>query len=86
MTASKSMDRRRCGGRDSPASATIESRWPLPSPDSLPTAKTIIQDAECIRESYPGFEIALDEFINPRRVRTSTPVIGTLVPATPVEE
>src|SRR5437879_11532750 len=48
--------------------------------------ETIIQDAECIRESYPGFEKALDEFISPRRVRTSTPVIGTLVPATPVEE
>src|SRR3984893_2826267 len=48
--------------------------------------ETIIQDAECIRESYPGFERALDEFISPRRVRTSTPVIGTLVPAAPVEE
>src|ERR1700726_663020 len=48
--------------------------------------ETIIQDAECIRESYPGFEKALDEFISPRRARTSTPVIGTLVPAAPVEE
>ena len=48
--------------------------------------ETIIQDAECIRESYPGFEKALDEFISPRRTRTSTPVIGTLVPAAPVEE
>src|SRR5947199_5609345 len=48
--------------------------------------ETIIQDAECIRESYPGFEKALEEFISPRRVRTSTPVIGTLVPATPVDE
>jgi len=48
--------------------------------------ETIIQDAECIRESYPGFEKALDEFMSPSRVRTSTPVIGTLVPATPVEE
>src|SRR2546430_3305099 len=48
--------------------------------------ETIIQDSECIRESYPGFEKDLDEFISPRRVRTSTPVIGTLVPATPVEE
>lgn len=48
--------------------------------------ETIIQDAECIRESYPGFEKALDEFMSPRRVRTSTPVIGTLVPAAPVEE
>jgi 3-phosphoshikimate 1-carboxyvinyltransferase len=48
--------------------------------------ETIIQDAECIRESYPGFEKVLDEFISPRRVRTSTPVIGTLVPAAPAEE
>src|ERR1700686_5530603 len=48
--------------------------------------ETIIQDAECIRESYPGFEKALDEFISPKRARTSTPVIGTLVPAAPVEE
>src|ERR1700682_3170485 len=48
--------------------------------------ETIVQDAECIRESYPGFEQALDEFISTRRARTSTPVIGTLVPAAPVEE
>ena len=48
--------------------------------------ETIIQDSECVRESYPGFEKALDEFMSPRRVRTSTPVIGTLVPAAPVEE
>src|SRR5947209_2153608 len=48
--------------------------------------ETIIQDAECVRESYPGFEKALDEFMSPRRARTSTPVIGTLVPAAPVEE
>jgi len=48
--------------------------------------ETIIQDAESIRESYPGFEKKLDEFVSPRGVRTSTPVIGTLVPAAPVEE
>ena len=48
--------------------------------------ETIIQEADCIRESYPGFEKALEEFMNPRRMRTSTPVIGTLVPAAPVEE
>jgi 3-phosphoshikimate 1-carboxyvinyltransferase len=48
--------------------------------------ETIIQDADYIRESYPGFEKDLNEFISPKRVRTSTPVIGTLVPATPVEE
>src|SRR5437660_5008473 len=48
--------------------------------------ETIIQDAECIRESYPGFQQALEEFMSPRRARTSTPVIGSLAPATPVEE
>jgi len=47
--------------------------------------ETVIQDADCIRESYPGFEKALDEFISPKRMRTSTPVIGSLVPAAPAE-
>jgi 3-phosphoshikimate 1-carboxyvinyltransferase len=47
--------------------------------------ETVIQDVDCIRESYPGFEKALDEFISPKRMRTSTPVIGTLVPAAPDE-
>ncbi len=40
--------------------------------------ETIIQDADCIRGSYPGFETALEEFVSPRRMRTSTPVIGSL--------
>lgn len=48
--------------------------------------ETIVQDADCIRESYPGFEIALDEFINPKRSRGSTPVIGSLSPARIDEE
>ncbi|HXY60478.1 MAG TPA: 3-phosphoshikimate 1-carboxyvinyltransferase, partial [Chthoniobacterales bacterium] len=48
--------------------------------------ETIIQDAECVRDSYPGFERDLEEFMSPRRVRSSTPVIGTLVPAAPAEE
>jgi 3-phosphoshikimate 1-carboxyvinyltransferase len=48
--------------------------------------ETVIQDAHCIRGSYPGFEKALDEFMNPSRMRTSTPVIGTLVPAMPGNE
>jgi len=48
--------------------------------------ETIIQDSECIRESYPGFEKDLDEFMSPRKTRSSTPVIGTLVPAAPVED
>jgi len=48
--------------------------------------ETIIQDSECVRESYPGFERDLDEFMSPRHVRSSTPVIGTLVPSAPVEQ
>ena len=47
--------------------------------------ETIVQDAECIRESYPGFEAVLDEFTNPKRMQISTPVIGSLAP-TPAEE
>src|SRR5436190_722265 len=47
--------------------------------------ETIIQDADCIRESYPGFETVLEEFTNPKRMQISTPVIGSLTPA-PVEK
>ena len=47
--------------------------------------ETIVQDVECIRESYPGFETALEEFINPKRMLSSTPVIGSLS-ATPRDE
>jgi len=47
--------------------------------------ETIIQDAECIRESYPGFEAVLEEFTNPKRMQISTPVIGSLTPG-PIEE
>src|SRR5216684_3465016 len=43
--------------------------------------ETIVQDADCVRESYPGFETALEEFTNPKRMRTSTTVIGSLSPA-----
>jgi 3-phosphoshikimate 1-carboxyvinyltransferase len=42
--------------------------------------ETIVQDAECIRESYPGFEASLEEFTNPKRMQISTPVIGSLAP------
>jgi 3-phosphoshikimate 1-carboxyvinyltransferase len=45
--------------------------------------ETIVQDAECIRESYPGFEAVLEEFTNPKRMQVSTPVIGSLTPAPP---
>jgi 3-phosphoshikimate 1-carboxyvinyltransferase len=42
--------------------------------------ETIVQDVECVRESYPGFEAALEEFISPKRSRVSTPVIGSISP------
>jgi 3-phosphoshikimate 1-carboxyvinyltransferase len=48
--------------------------------------ETVVQDVDCVRESYPGFEEALDEFMNPKRMRASTPVIGSLSPARPEEE
>lgn len=48
--------------------------------------ETIVQDVECVRESYPGFEKALDEFINSKRVRLTTPVISSLTPAKSEEE
>src|SRR5215467_15068801 len=47
--------------------------------------ETIIQDAECIRESYPGFEAVLEEFTNPKRMQISTPVIGSLAPVSAQE-
>jgi 3-phosphoshikimate 1-carboxyvinyltransferase len=47
--------------------------------------ETIVQDADCIGESYPGFATVLEEFTNPKRMQISTPVIGSLTPA-PVEE
>ena len=48
--------------------------------------ETIIQDVECVRESYPGFEKTLDEFVSSKRVRVTTPVISSLTPAKPEEE
>jgi UDP-N-acetylglucosamine enolpyruvyl transferase len=48
--------------------------------------ETIIQDAECVRGSYPGFETALEEFVSPKRMRSSTPVIGSLSAARLEEE
>ena len=45
--------------------------------------ETVVQDAECIRESYPGFEMMLEEFTNPKRMQVSTPVIGSLTSAAP---
>lgn len=41
---------------------------------------TIVQDAQCVHESYPGFAKALDEIMNPKRARSTTPVISSLAP------
>jgi 3-phosphoshikimate 1-carboxyvinyltransferase len=48
--------------------------------------ETVVQDVECVRESYPGFEKALDEFVSSKRVRVTTPVISSLTPAKVDEE
>jgi 3-phosphoshikimate 1-carboxyvinyltransferase len=48
--------------------------------------ETIVQDVACVRTSYPGFEKTLDEIANPKRTRSSTPVISSLSPARVVEE
>ena len=43
--------------------------------------ETIVQDVECVRESYPGFEKALDEFVSSKRTRLTTPVISSITPS-----
>ena len=48
--------------------------------------ETIVQDVECVRESYPGFEKALEEFVSAKRVPLTTPVISSLSPAKTLEE
>jgi 3-phosphoshikimate 1-carboxyvinyltransferase len=48
--------------------------------------ETIVQDVECVRESYPGFEKTLDDFVSAKRVRVTTPVISSLTPAKVDEE
>ena len=48
--------------------------------------ETVVQDVDCIRESYPGFESALEEFMNSKRMHSSTPVIGSLSAARLDEE
>ena len=42
--------------------------------------ETIVQNAECIETSYPGFAATIEEFINPKHAQASTPVIGSLSP------
>jgi 3-phosphoshikimate 1-carboxyvinyltransferase len=48
--------------------------------------ETIVQDVECVRESYPGFEKALDDFVSSKRTRLTTPVISSLTPSKATEE
>jgi 3-phosphoshikimate 1-carboxyvinyltransferase len=48
--------------------------------------ETVVQDVDCIRESYPGFENALEQFMNSKRMHSSTPVIGSLSAAWLEEE
>src|SRR5437870_10390896 len=48
--------------------------------------ETIVQDVECVRESYPGFEKALDEFVSSKRTPLTTPVISSLTPSKTTEE
>lgn len=43
--------------------------------------ETIVQDAQCVQESYPEFALALEEVANPKRVRITTPVISSLAPS-----
>jgi 3-phosphoshikimate 1-carboxyvinyltransferase len=44
----------------------------------LADGETIIEDVDCIRDSYPGFQATLEEITNPKRMIASTPVIGSL--------
>ena len=43
--------------------------------------ETVIQDVDCVATSYPGFEKMLNELTNPKSIRTTTKVIGSLSPA-----
>jgi 3-phosphoshikimate 1-carboxyvinyltransferase len=43
--------------------------------------ETVVQDTQCVRESYPEFGKALEEFMNPKHVRMTTPVISSLTPS-----
>ncbi|MEP6956543.1 MAG: 3-phosphoshikimate 1-carboxyvinyltransferase [Chthoniobacterales bacterium] len=43
--------------------------------------ETIVQDAQCVHESYPEFGAALEAITNPKRARVTTPVISSLSPS-----
>src|SRR5881398_517553 len=47
--------------------------------------ETIVEDAECVEISYPGFKNALEQFMTTKRGQGSTPVIGSRSLA-PVDE
>ena len=42
---------------------------------------TVVQDAQCVQESYPDFREALEEIMNPKKTRVTTPVISSLSPS-----
>jgi 3-phosphoshikimate 1-carboxyvinyltransferase len=42
--------------------------------------ETVVQDAQCVQESYPDFADSLEDIVNPKRVRVTTPVISSLTP------
>jgi len=44
----------------------------------LADGETIVENADCIRTSYPTFEDELERFTSPKRSRVTTPVIGSL--------
>ena len=48
--------------------------------------ETVIQDIDCIATSYPGFEKTLQELVNPKGFRNTTPVITSLSPVRAEEE
>lgn len=48
--------------------------------------ETVVQDAQCVHESYPEFGKALEEIINPKQARVTTPVISSLAPSRPDAE
>jgi 3-phosphoshikimate 1-carboxyvinyltransferase len=49
--------------------------------------ETIVQDVDCVGESYPTFEKALDDLADPKRgTRVTTPVISSLAPGRAEEE
>jgi len=48
--------------------------------------ETVVQDADCVRESYPGFEKTLEEFVAAKRTRMTTPVISSLTHSKAAEE